>query len=286
MTGSETLPSKETQGLPHFIIIGAMKCGTTTLYRYLDQHPGVDMSRDKETDFFVSEKNWSNGLDWYRDQFSGTDLIRGEVSPNYTKSRDFGGVPGRIAQICPHVRLIYILRDPVERAESQYRHSVIIGDLAPNGLTPNSHEYDHISDASMYAEQLNAYLEFFPRKAILVLDFDDLVSNPQHVMDQVHAHIGASPRSIGEAGSKNDSAELSRIPAPILRFAQSRIGRRIAGLVSRELRDRIRGTLARGRPRTPAPLPDAVRQQLRTDLAADTARLRAVTGKDFETWSV
>ena len=286
MKRPETSPHEGAQRLPHFIIIGAMKCGTTTLYRYLDQHPAIDMSRDKETDFFVSEKNWGNGFDWYQNQFSETDLIRGEVSPNYTKSRDFGGVPARIAQICPDVQLIYIVRDPVERAESQYRHSVIIGDLAADGLQPNSHEYDHICDASMYAKQLDAYLEFFPQKAILMLDFDDLVSNPQQVMDQVHAHIGASPRNISEAGSKNDSTELSRIPAPILRFAQSRVGRKIAGLISRDVRDRARGALARGRPRTPPPLPEGIQQQLRADLAGDSARLRELTDKDFNDWIV
>ncbi|MEO1284986.1 MAG: sulfotransferase domain-containing protein, partial [Pseudomonadota bacterium] len=82
--------------LPHFIIIGAMKSGTTTLYRHLDEHPDVDMSRDKETDLFVSEKNWSRGLGWYSNQFSRADAVRGEASPNYSKSRDFPGVAKRM----------------------------------------------------------------------------------------------------------------------------------------------------------------------------------------------
>lgn len=295
MTASRPPAPDETQdqpatqavpGLPHFIIIGAMKCGTTTLYRHLDQHPDIDMSRDKETDFFVAEKNWPKGLDWYRGQFTADGKLRGEASPNYTKMRDFPGVPARIAATCPDVRLIYILRDPVVRAESQYRHSVIIGDLPPEGLEPDSHEYNHILDASCYAEQLDAYLEHFPTEALLVLDFDDLVRDPQGVMDKVHAHIGAPPRNIAEAGAQNDSAELSRVPAPILRFAQSDLGRKIAGLVSRDMRNRIRGALARGKTRTPPPLTEAVRARLREDLARDAARLRELTGQPFESWSV
>lgn len=276
----------DAAGLPHFIIIGAMKCGTTTLYRHLDQHPDVDMSRDKETDFFVAEKNWTKGLEWYRNQFTAEDKLRGEASPNYTKMRDFPGVPARIAATCPDVRLIYILRDPVVRAESQYRHSVIIGDLPAEGLKPGGHEYNHIRDTSCYAQQLEAYLEHFPAAALLVLDFDDLVRDPQAVMDQVHAHIGAAPRSIAEAGAQNDSAELSRVPAPVLRFAQSDLGRRIAGLVSRDMRNRIRGALARGKTRTPPPLPEAVKAELRDDLAKDAAKLRTLTGLPFEHWSV
>ncbi|MGB3406287.1 MAG: sulfotransferase [Jannaschia sp.] len=277
--------------LPHFIIIGAMKCGTTTLYRHLDDHPGIDMSRDKETDFFVAEKNWDRGFDWYGAQFDGSspgcERLRGEASPNYAKSRDFPGVPERIAAACPDVRLVYILRDPVARAESQFRHSVLIGDLPPtlDGLA-GSHEYAHILDASLYARQLEAYLAHFEPAAILIEDFDDLLADPQAVLDRVHAHIGAPVRIIGEAGSSNDSAQLSRIPAPILRFAQSPFGRVLAGLVSREMRDRVRGVLARGKARQAPPFPDDLIVRLRADLAEDTARLRRMTGKTFSGWSV
>ncbi|MEZ5721509.1 MAG: sulfotransferase [Paracoccaceae bacterium] len=86
--------------LPQFIIIGAMKSGTTTLYRYLDLHPAVEMSRDKETDFFLTEKNRARGLDWYAAQFTSEARVRGEASPNYTKRRDFPGVPERLARCC------------------------------------------------------------------------------------------------------------------------------------------------------------------------------------------
>ncbi|WGH78922.1 sulfotransferase family protein [Jannaschia ovalis] len=274
-------------GLPHFIVIGAMKCGTTTLYRHLADHPQIDMSRDKETDFFVAEKNWDRGLDWYAAQFSGRGPVRGEASPNYTKRRDFPGVPARIAAACPEVRLIYILRDPVARAESQLRHGIIMGDLSPaaEGFT-DSHEYAHILDASRYAHQLEPYLAQFGRAAILVLDFDDLRRDPQTVMDRVHAHVGVAPRPIGRAGAANDSRELARVPAPALRFARSPLGRRVAGLVGRDTRDRIRAALARGRDRRPEALPEALRARMRDDLAPDAARLRAMTGLDFPGWSV
>lgn len=275
------------QMLPHFIIIGAMKCGTTTLYRHLDAHPDVDMSRDKETDFFVAEKSWDRGLGWYEGQFSRADAIRGEASPNYTKQRDFAGVADRMAQTCPDAKLIYILRDPVARAESQFRHSVIMGQLDPtaDGFA-GSAPYNHIMDASFYAAQLKTYYEHFPKDSILVLDFDELRENVQSVMDKVHAHIGASARSIEVGGKHNDSAELSRIPAPVLRFAQSPIGQRIAGLVSRDVRDRLRGVLARGRNRTPAALPDALLARMREELAPDVAQLRDMTGQTFAGWSV
>lgn len=277
--------------LPDFIIIGAMKSGTTTLYRYLDLHPDIDMSRDKETDYFVAEKQLANGLAWYSAQFSAQaaakGALRGEASPNYTKRRDFAGVPARVAQTCPQARLIYILRDPVSRAESQFRHGVVMGeiDVTAEGFV-DGHEYAHIMDASRYAHQLDAWLEHFDRDAILILDFDDLIQDPQAVMDQIYDHIGASPYQIEDSGAANDSAEISRVPAPILRFAQSPLGRRIAGLVGRDLRDKIRGALARGKSRTPPPLPDTLKDRMRMELAPDAARLREMSGLPFRKWQV
>lgn len=273
--------------LPHFIIIGAMKSGTTTLYRNLGLHPDIDMSRDKETDFFVAEKNWPRGVDWYGAQFSRADAVRGEASPNYTKARDFPGVPARMAQLCPDAKLVYILRDPVARAESQFSHSVVMGSLSPDlDHFEDSHEYAHILDGSLYAQQLERYLEHYPQDAILILDFDDLVRDPQNVMDQVTDHIGVARHTLDQHGAKNDSAEISRVPAPILRFAQSPMGRRLAGLVSRDLRDRIRGALARGASRKPPAFPDALRARVTEDVRNDAAHLRKLTGKSFSHWSV
>lgn len=291
-----TVADKPTQGptggrtdllLPDFIIIGAMKCGTTSLYRYLLANPAVDMSRDKEPDFFVAEKNWDRGLAWYSDQFTHPDRCRGEASPNYSKCRDFPGVPARIAATCPEARLIYIVRDPVKRAESQFRHSFIMGTLAPDLESfAESHEYAHILDASRYARQLDAYLAHFPKKSILVLDFDELVRAPQEVMDRVAGHIGVAPAPVEDKGARNDSSELSRVPAPVLRFAQSRLGRSVADLVSRDTRDRIRGMLARGRSRQAPEFPPELLARMRADLAEDAARFREMTGLPFSHWSV
>lgn len=274
--------------LPDFIVIGAMKSGTTTLYRHLADHPGISMSKDKETDFFVAEKNWTRGLAWYSSQFSrNRDLKRGEASPNYTKCRDFGGVAARMAELCPAARLIYVVRDPVERAESQFRHGFIMGKLAPDlaGFA-DSRDYAHIMDASHYARQLDAYLTHFPKDAILVVDFDTLVQQPQVAMDQITAHIGVAPQPISHAAAHNDSGELSRVPAPILRLAQSRTGRAMADLVSRGARDRIRALLAQGNPRAAPRFPEALLARMRQDLAPDAARFRQMTAMQFPQWKV
>ncbi|WP_335949647.1 sulfotransferase [Salipiger bermudensis] len=277
--------STDAKLLPDFIIIGAMKCGTTTLYRYLALHPEIDMSRDKETDFFVAEKNWGKGLGWYSNQFTHADRVRGEASPNYTKCRDFPGVAQRISETCPDVKLIYIVREPVSRAESQFRHSFIMEGLESDlqGFE-DSRQYAHILDSSHYARQVEEYLRFFPKEAFLFLDFDELRRDPQGVMNKVTDHVGVSRMQIEDLGKQNDSAELSRVPGFVLRFASSALGRRLAGLMSRDLRNRIRGGLAFQKARVPPGFSEDLKVRMQSDLDDDSARFREISGLSLSGW--
>ena len=82
--------------LPNLIIIGGLKCGTTSIHHYLGLHPEINMSKPKELNFFVTELNWDLGLDWYRGRFDDRFEVRGESSPHYTNLPYFTGVPERI----------------------------------------------------------------------------------------------------------------------------------------------------------------------------------------------
>lgn len=271
---------------PDFVIIGAMKSGTTTLDRHLRDHPEIGMSRDKETNYFVAEKTFGNGPRWYSGQFDPARRLHGEASPNYTKVDVFKGVPERLAAHCDGVKLVYIVRDPVDRALSQYRHSWTIGDIAmdPEAFA-GSAEWDHVVATSSYARQLDAYLPHIPLHRILVLDFVDLVRSPQATMDRLAAYLDVAPHPVAE-GSHNEASELSRVPAPVLRLAQSPLGQAMNRVVSREARDRIRRLVARGKSRQPPPVPDAVVGRLKEALAPDVARFRSLTGHGFPEWSL
>jgi len=104
---------------PDFLIIGAGKCGTTSLYSYLDNHPQILLPNNKEINFF--SKNFANGLDWYLSQFptitDSPSFITGEASPSYFFMPD---VPERIYEIAPNIKLIVLLRNPVDRSISAY----------------------------------------------------------------------------------------------------------------------------------------------------------------------
>ena len=111
---------------PNLFIIGAMKSGTTTLHEYLDSHPQIAMSRIKEPGFFVEELTLRQGEDWYLSLFEQDDRFRyrGESSTHYTKLPVFRGVAERLSRFNPEARLIYIMRNPIERLVSHYWHNI------------------------------------------------------------------------------------------------------------------------------------------------------------------
>lgn len=110
--------------LPTFIVVGAMKAGTTSLAAYLGSHPEVFVTTPKEARFFgsSSDENWPRGLGWYRQLFTSSAgaRARGEASPGYTMAPHVPHVPERIASVVPDVRLVYLLRNPVGRIRSAY----------------------------------------------------------------------------------------------------------------------------------------------------------------------
>src|SRR5205809_4164499 len=110
--------------LPNLIVIGGLKCGTTSLHHYLNLHPAVAMSRPKELNFFVAELNWPLGPDWYATHFDAHAAVRGESSPHYTNRPRFEGVAERMRDLIADARLIYMVRDPIDRMLSHYLHNV------------------------------------------------------------------------------------------------------------------------------------------------------------------
>ncbi len=282
-----TRPGQKQPGAVDFVIVGAMRAGTTTLHTLLSRHPEITMSRDKETDFFIAEKNYGRGPCWYQAQFDADRPIRGEASPNYAKGRDFPGVPARLASHAPDARLIYIVRDPVSRVRSQYAHSWNMGDLTtlPEDLT-RTDEYDSLVDTSSYARQLQLWRAHFPDEAILIVDFDQLISAPQDQIDRILAHIGAAPLQVDDLDSHNDTDQLSRVPRPLMRLAHSRLRPLLTALLDQRARARLRQFFAVAPRRNPPEFPERLRAQLRRDLAEDATRFRQMTGMEFRRWSI
>jgi Sulfotransferase domain len=202
--------------LPDFLILGAQKAGTTALYAYLRWHPGITGPSWKEVSFF--DRHFRRGEAWYRGHFplrAGGRLV-GEASPGYL----FHPLaPERVQGTVPAARMIVLLRDPVDRALSQYHHEVALGresltfeqaiDAEPERTTGEeqrmirepgyfSHAWwDHAYLArGRYAEQLERWYAVFPREQLLVVPSDDLASAPAETYAAILRFLGAAGHSL------------------------------------------------------------------------------------------
>ena len=202
---------------PAFIIIGAQRAGTTSLYQYLVEHPRVLAARQKEVHFF--DKNFGLGFEWYRRQFppawpgilaAKRRLITGEATPYYLMHPL---AAGRVRQTLPNVRLIVLLRHPVDRAYSHYQLEVRLGretlafedaiDREPERLrdeadrirsmpdytSENLQHYSYLT-RGVYVDQLQPWMDFFPKEQLLILKSEDFYANPRATVHQVYEFLG------------------------------------------------------------------------------------------------
>lgn len=277
-------------GPPDFIIIGAMRAGTTALAERLSRHPDIGMSRLKETDYFIAEKNYDRGPDWYASLFPPERPIRGEASPNYTKNDVFAGVPERIRAVRPNAKLIYIVRDPVERFWSHYNHTYLMrgGLPSPDELLRES-EGAHILASSMYCRQLDAYLRIFPADQIRVVDLDDFAFNAPQTLDEVCRFVGADANiHIAGADAANSAESLAKTPGWALKISQHKALVGLRASLPPDVKDSMRRALSRFqfRPRRTPPISADARRRVSDALVEDAARFRALTGRSFARWSV
>ena len=192
--------------MPDFLIIGAQKCGTTSLYCYLAEHPQIVTVPHKEVHFF--DLNYDRGLAWYDACFSSSEkpgAIAGEASPYYLFHPQ---VPARVYRHFPQIKLIVLLRNPVYRAISQYYHEVKLGfenlsleeaiaceperlrgEVEKLSTDPNYYSYNHqhytYLSRGRYLEQLQRWQTYFPPEQFLILKTEDLYTNPKETLARV-----------------------------------------------------------------------------------------------------
>jgi Sulfotransferase domain len=183
--------SHRAGALPNLIVIGGLKCGTTSLHHYLNLHPQIEMSRPKELNFFVSELNWELGRDWYASHFSGRSPVRGETSPHYTNLPRFDGVAERMRGVLgSDVRLVYMVRDPIDRMLSHYLHNVGGGyETRPLEQVLTDPEAGYVA-RSRYAMQLEPYLREFGSERAAIVSREELKDDRAGTMRRVFSFLG------------------------------------------------------------------------------------------------
>lgn len=175
---------------PTFLVVGAMKCGTTSLWRYLRTHPEVATADTKELHFF--SRHWDKGWAWYEDQFANARAAAvGEASPSYAELHYFPEVPGRIADGLPEVRIIYLVRDPIARLESHYLHNLDRG-FEDQPLTKAVWATPTYTGIGRYATHVAAYLSRLPAHRLLVVRAERLRNERLAALDDVATFLGIS----------------------------------------------------------------------------------------------
>lgn len=271
--------------LPNLVVIGAMKCGTSSLHEYLGRHPDIFMSRRKEIDFF-SGNNAGQSLDWYRSHFPTDRPLRGESSQNYSKAHNpaFAGAPKRMAQIIPEARLIYLVRDPIER----YRSHLVENYLGETAETRRRNaEMDTYVRTGLYHWQLSFFLRHFPLERVLVVDAAELQRDRLNTMNRIFAFLGAAPvHDDGLFAFEANANGEDVMPAGLRNRLPMRLLRRVApGLLHRVVAaPAVRRRLFPGSYK-PQLAPDE-RARLAERFAPDVAALRALTGQRFASWQV
>ena len=280
--------------LPNFLVIGAQRAGTTTIWHALDRHPDIFMSPTRETAFFSNDHNFNRGPAFYETTFFhewNGEAACGEKTPEYLL---MPYAAARIRDVLGEtVKLIALVRNPAERAHSGYRHSLMLGcehlsfrealDAEPERIARNPAALGRFGyqARSRYAPQLARYYDLFPRENILVIFFDDLIANQNAVFDRVYQFLGVAPVPPGtpveEGKARIGRAQVDpatntvrfkgrtiRNPSPaLLRFAEEY--------------DRAVGMLA---PLSPEEVVKINRTRFREDIEA----LSRLTGRDLGAW--
>lgn len=275
--------------LPDFLIIGAMKSATTSLYRWLADQPEVFMAWPKEADFFSRDDLWRKGIESYAAMFTPatSDQLIGEASVSYSSPDRSAVAAPRMARTVPDARLVYVLRHPVERIRSHYRHEIQRGRERRPLLEALAEPGNGYLGNSRYFSCLEPYLRSFPREQICVVRFDDLVGDPAPGWRSVLTHLGLPDRprpptvhNVTEEKPQHRRAMLLLRRSGLLRAGlvaklppgMRRIGKRFVMRDDAGYRAQVEGALE--------PIP----QGLTEPVWEDVARLETWLGLDRPLW--
>jgi hypothetical protein len=144
--------------------------------------------------FFVAEKNWAQGIDWYQRQFVTGTKIRGESSPAYANFPHYDGVPQRMHSIIPDAKLIYIVRDPIDRIISHYVMSLASGETSSN-FSDLMIEFgdNRLVNLSRYFMQLERFMHYYPSSQVLILRHEQLLNERAGTLERVFRFLGVDP---------------------------------------------------------------------------------------------
>ncbi|MBN1257432.1 MAG: sulfotransferase [Planctomycetes bacterium] len=268
---------------PTFLIVGAQKSATTTLHWQLAKHPEVFVSEKKSIHYFSVDDNYKKGDSWYESFFDTDKKIVGETSGLYYY---FPYCPERIYRYNPELKLIFCLRNPIDRAFSDYLHEVrkgheclsfeqalLIEDIRLSKGWWYQKSFGYLAKGR-YHEHLERFYDLFPRENILVVFFDDLRSEPESFYQKIFAFLGVSTIDL-----VNPSLHLNQqkklLFSPFAKVLQN----------SKFLKHRwLQHLYAFNHRKSKISVDSTTRQLLQTKLIPEIEQLSKLTGRDLDNW--
>jgi hypothetical protein len=290
MTVDPPASERNAGRLPDFLIVGAAKAGTTTLYQHLARHPDVFMSTPKEPKFFSHPEPWERGEEWYRSLFAGAgrDQLAGEASTAYSWYPHGPDVPQRIAKLLsPEVKLIYLMRHPVDRAYSNYlmeRHR--LNESFEDRLAKS----DFYVNLGTYIRQIEHYLRYFPRQSLHLILFDDMTTEPGRVLMEVQRFLGLEETDlVGDRPIRANERQRKERQRATARLRGVSGASWVIDRIPKSVRDRVydvvsRSPAGRRMEAGPPPLRSDTRAKLLERFEEPNRELEEFLGRDLSAW--
>lgn len=274
--------------LPNFLIIGAQKSGTSSLWQYLRRHPQIFMTLRPEPAYF-SGHNLSRGLEWYQKQFRGsaTYPARGECTPGYTMYPTFPDVPRRIASLIPDVKLIYVVRHPVDRMRSHYHHRFVAGmERAP--IDRALRDEPQYVNTSRYSFQIEQYMCYFRPDHLLVVVSEALRTDRRRALRQIFRFLGVDDEWWSpELEHESNVSDARRLRRPFVDKVMSYdVALRIAEHIPSGVKESIRTVSHRPPPTPELSMSEELERELEDRLREDVRRLRRYLPAEFDGWGI
>jgi len=291
--------------MPDFCIIGAAKAGTTSIDNYLGQHPDIFVCPLKEPHYFSTDAIFARGPQWYRGLYADAKdgQILGEASTSYTRFPAAAETPVRIKAANPEMKLIYVLREPVARVESEClqtmkyaRHVAGIEDFP--GSVDETLDYLEGAgralgtlpvDTSEYIAQINRYLAHFPRAQMLIILQEDINQCPEETMRAVFAFLGVDPEfkvdmsaRLNTTSDFVDGVKQTKSLSKLKRLPLYDLAR---NALPGNAKDWLRRQLGKGGDARQFKLSIERREKLRAYFAPLNRELATFLGRDLSHWS-
>jgi hypothetical protein len=296
----------EFADMPNLIVIGSAKSGTTSLHRYLNLHPEISMAvpqhrgitaedndaMAKEMRFFWRH-DWRQRLDWYRSHFAlMLTPVRGEATPGYTSHPFHPNVAERIHSVAPQVRLLYIVRDPVDRVAAHQVQRWVDGDRVPlrERMSSARIEADPVICPSRYGTQLQQYLCLFPPAQIKVVDQHRLRHARPETLHEVFEFLAVdpgfwSPALHLEHNTRAEKRALTPRGRTLYHHLLDPLASRLSPRGWAKVAPRVRRALSEP-VGAEAGMSSDLREQVAALLRPEAQRLRELSGEEFPSWSV